>query len=67
MCSCAWAIPGKPAGVSLPAREIILLDGGHRRQRIAHDHHAQSVIERGPEYGLVSIVRRQTGQQGYSK
>ena len=54
---------GKARRRILPPCEIILLDSRNRRQRIAHNYNAESVIERCAEYGLVRIVRRQTDQQ----
>ena len=44
---------GKTGGRFVAAGDVILLYGDDRRQRVAHDHHAQAVIERGPDYIVV--------------
>ena len=51
----------------MAAREVVLLDGRNRGERIAHNHHAQPVIECRADHRLMRIVRSQGSQQNDCK
>ena len=56
---------GEARGRFVAANQVVLLDGGHRRQRIAHDHHAQSVVQRSAHHrrGGVLLGRGGAGHE----
>ncbi len=49
-------MPGKSGGRFIAARQVVLLHRDHRGQRIAHNHHAQTVIQGGPEHVIATLL-----------
>ena len=64
MCSCACAMPGKPAGGLVRAHQIVDRGRDHRGERVAHDDDAQPVRERRAQHILVGSGRDRSCSYG---
>jgi hypothetical protein len=58
---------GETGGSVLSARQVILFDRRDRRERIANNYYPQAIVERRADGGIVSVIRGQTGEQGYGE
>ena len=43
-------------GRFVAARQVVLLHGDHRRQRIPHNHHAQTILQGGPDNRVAGLL-----------